>query len=135
MVADFSSKRNALPHLQSLIVVLWKVAFANVSNMVAQNGSNGLPNGFSFGEENAEAPNKRKQNSISDMDDIESRRNAGKGHVSDPELEDLNATRTREITFKAISGTLIMLLKWFKLSRSCTTHGYLHARANILQIY
>ena len=122
MVADFNSKRNALPYLQSLIVVLWKVAFANVSNMVAQNGSNGLPNGFSFGDENAEAPNKRKQNSISDMDDIEHRRGAGKGNVSDPELEDLNATRTREITFKAISGTLIILLKWFKLSRSNTIH-------------
>ena len=103
--------------------------------MVAQNGSNGLANGFSFGEENAEAPNKRKQNSISDMDDIEHLRGAGKGHVSDPELEDLNATRTREITFKAISGTLIMLLKWFKLSSSSTTHGYCYTRADFLQIY
>ena len=112
------SKRNALPHLQSLIVVLWKVAFANVSSMVAQNGSNGLPNGFSLGEDSAEAPNKRKQNSsMNNMNGVEHGRLVDNGDGLDPEVEDLNATRTREISFKAISGTLITLLKWFKLSR------------------
>ena len=101
------------------MVVLWKAAFAGVSDMVAQNGSNGLPNGLSFGEDNNEAPNKRKQNSNSatNINGIEHGQLAENGDGTDPEVEDLNAVRRREITFKAISGTLIMLLKWFKLSR------------------
>lgn len=32
-------------------------------------------------------------------------------------IEELNALRVREITSKAVSGILLMLLKWFKLSR------------------
>lgn len=88
--------------------------------MVAQNGSNGLPNGFSLGEDGAEAPNKRKQNSSMNMNGVRHGRLADNGDGIDPEVEDLNATRTREVTFKAISGTLITLLKWFKLSREYT---------------
>lgn len=36
-----------------------------------------------------------------------------------PELtpEELDATRTREITAKAVSGIMLLLLKWLKLSR------------------
>ena len=116
---DSLCKRNALPHLQSLVAVLWKVAFANVSNMVAQNGSNGLPNGLPFGEDGGEAPNKRKQNSTSAMgaNGMEHGQLAENGDGTDPEVEELNAVRTREITFKTISGILILFLKWFKLSR------------------
>ena len=36
---------------------------------------------------------------------------------ANPALVELNATRLREITSKAIAGILLMLLKWFKLSR------------------
>lgn len=35
-------------------------------------------------------------------------------------LEDLDRMRTEEIQDKAASGILILLLKWFKLSRECT---------------
>ena len=35
----------------------------------------------------------------------------------DSGLEELNAVRSREISAKAISGILLLLLKWFKLSR------------------
>lgn len=31
--------------------------------------------------------------------------------------EELDATRTREITAKAVSGIMLLLLKWLKLSR------------------
>lgn len=39
-----------------------------------------------------------------------------------PELspEELDATRTREITAKAVSGIMLLLLKWLKLSRKRT---------------
>jgi hypothetical protein len=33
------------------------------------------------------------------------------------EVEELDIIRLREITGKAISGTLLLLLKWFKRSR------------------
>lgn len=33
--------------------------------------------------------------------------------------EENDHTRTREITIKAVSGILILILKWFKLSREC----------------
>ncbi|KAL8782704.1 MAG: hypothetical protein Q9195_009588, partial [Heterodermia aff. obscurata] len=86
--------------------------------MVAQNGPNGLPNGLSFGEDGGEAPNKRKQNSnpATGVNGMEHGQLAENGDGTDPEVEELNAIRTREITFKAISGILIMFLKWFKLS-------------------
>lgn len=36
---------------------------------------------------------------------------------TDPVVEELNALRSREITTKAVSGILLILLKWLKLSR------------------
>lgn len=32
-------------------------------------------------------------------------------------IEEIDAMRTRELTAKAVSGILILLLKWFKISR------------------
>jgi hypothetical protein len=43
----------------------------------------------------------------------------------DPVLEELNMVRTREITSKAVVGFLLILLKWFRLSR---TFGYIYIR-------
>lgn len=44
--------------------------------------------------------------------------NAG-ANTDNPELtsEELDAARTREITAKAVSGIMLLLLKWLKLSR------------------
>ncbi|KAL8977300.1 MAG: hypothetical protein Q9177_006669 [Variospora cf. flavescens] len=113
--------RNALPHLQSVVLVLWKIIFTNVSYMAAQaNGTNGVgvPNGISFPEDNPDSvPVKRKINVHSGGQD-----EMGNGHPAesdeevDPVLEELNSMRLREISSKAISATLLMLLKWFKLS-------------------
>jgi len=38
--------------------------------------------------------------------------------LADPVVVDLNGVRLREITSKAIAGILLMLLKWFRLSRT-----------------
>lgn len=35
----------------------------------------------------------------------------------EPSAEELDAARTREITAKAVSGIMLLLLKWLKLSR------------------
>jgi hypothetical protein len=35
----------------------------------------------------------------------------------EPSIEDIDAARTREITAKAITGIILLMLKWFKISR------------------
>ncbi|KAL8823266.1 MAG: hypothetical protein Q9191_006021 [Dirinaria sp. TL-2023a] len=85
--------------------------------MASQNGPNGQGNGVSFSDDNLDGPGKRKQNSSSlNLNGTEHGQLAENGDGTDPEVEELNAVRTREITLKAIAGTLIQLLKWFKLS-------------------
>ncbi|OAQ97279.1 hypothetical protein LLEC1_01738 [Akanthomyces lecanii] len=96
----------ALPHLQSLVIVLLRPVFANVAAIVAQQGpqgphmNQGMPgrNGPGMnGGPNAEN---------------------GKPEAEAPELspEEVDAARTREITTKAMSGILVLLLKWLRLS-------------------
>ncbi len=115
-------KRNALPHLQSLVLVLWKIVFTNVSYIVTQaNGSNGLgvPNGISSPDDNPETgPVKRKLNpDTAPQGGMANGNSAEFEHEPDPVIEELNATRLREISTKAISAILLTLLRWFKLSR------------------
>lgn len=40
------------------------------------------------------------------------------GLFSDAAIDELDNIRLREITGKAVSGTLLLLLKWFKRSRT-----------------
>ncbi|KAI4177548.1 MAG: hypothetical protein LQ348_005808 [Seirophora lacunosa] len=113
--------RNALPHLQSVVLVLWKIIFTNVSYMATQaNGTNGIgvPNGISFPEDNPDCvPVKRKINvHTGGQDEMLNGHPAEFDEEADPVLEELNSMRLREISSKAISAILLMLLKWFKLS-------------------
>ncbi|KAL1970278.1 hypothetical protein VTN77DRAFT_5438 [Rasamsonia byssochlamydoides] len=90
--------RQAMPHLQSIVIVLLKVILTNVSAMVNQaNGQNGhgpsAVNGYTSGPNGVSA-----------------------NHGSDVDIEELDMTRLREITGKAVSGSLLLLLKWFKRS-------------------
>jgi hypothetical protein len=36
-----------------------------------------------------------------------------------PTLDEIDVTRHREITSKAVSAILLLILKWFKVSRRC----------------
>ena len=56
---------------------------------------------------------------------------------TDPVVEELNALRSREITTKAVSGVLLILLKWFKLSRGCLQVPIMNLRKSLtfIQIY
>ena len=38
----------------------------------------------------------------------------------EPSPEEIDAARTREITAKAMTGILVLLLKWLRISRKCT---------------
>ena len=100
--------RDSLHNLQSLIIVLIKAILAHVTALVTQSsGANGLQSGFQF-QENANGTASRP-----DM-------NGSNGHINSPVAtnEDLDAMRTQEIMDKAVTGTLILLLKWFKVSRT-----------------
>lgn len=106
-------------HLQSITIVFLKIILANVSAMVNQvNGETGQNTGYAscfiyvgtlltslsegYGGANglSSAPGNLPGNSDS--------------HEAIDELDDI---RLREITGKAISGSLLLLLKWFKRSR------------------
>ncbi|KAL8687618.1 MAG: hypothetical protein Q9218_006264, partial [Villophora microphyllina] len=113
--------RDALPHLQSVVLVLWKIIFTNVSFLVAQaNGTNGLgvPNGIAFPEDDpSHSPVKRRINIESTGQEATTNgRPADLQEGSDPVLEELDNIRRREILSKAILSVLLLLLKWFKLS-------------------
>ncbi|KAL9577431.1 MAG: hypothetical protein Q9212_006369, partial [Teloschistes hypoglaucus] len=113
--------RDALPHLQSVVLVLWKVVFTNVSILVAQaNGTNGLrvPNAITFPEDDpSHSPVKRKMNINPPGQKATAGGNATEiEEESDPVLEELDNIRQREIRSKAVTSVLLMLLKWFKLS-------------------
>ncbi|KAF7597328.1 Factor arrest protein 11 [Aspergillus hancockii] len=87
----------ALVHLQSITIVFLKIILTNVSAMVNQVQSG---QGMSFGV-NGSGP--------------------GHGLVaedlnSDAAIDELDNIRLREITGKAISGSLLLLVKWFKRS-------------------
>ena len=121
--------------------MLWKAIFANVSALVAQsNGPNGLPNNLSFPEDNSDsAQGKRKVNGASavHLNGLATGQLADNEDVTDPIVEELNAVRLREITSKAISGLLLMLLKWFKLSRELPqfSNDFNNAEADLLTRY
>lgn len=101
-------------------MVLWRILLGNVSALVAQNGQNGVPNGFP--EEGDAAGKKRTNpNSSAQLNGLANGQLADNEDGTDPAVEELNGVRLREITSKAVSGTLLIILKWFKLSRTSKT--------------
>ncbi|KAJ5139353.1 Phosphatidic acid phosphatase type 2/haloperoxidase [Penicillium bovifimosum] len=87
-VESFYSR--TLAYLQSITIVFLKIILTNVSAVVNQAGSQSTSNGHSMA-------------SSVDL-------------FSDGSIDELDNIRLREITGKAVSGTLLLLLKWFKRS-------------------
>lgn len=104
-----------------MVVVFWKLVFSHVSSLVAQNGRDGAQNGMSLPDDDSnEAQGKRRtNNSSANINGMANGQLAENEDGTDPVVEELNALRSREITTKAVSGVLLILLKWFKLSRKC----------------
>lgn len=106
-------------------MVLWRILLGNVSALVAQNGQNGLQNGY---PEDGDAAGKKRTNpnSSAHLNGMVNGQLADNEDGTDPVVEELNGIRSREITSKAVSGTLLILLKWFKLSRAlyCSSKGH-----------
>ena len=120
-VIDFCKQHENLPHLQSIVVVFWKLVFSHVSSLVAQNGQDRLQNGASFPEDGSNEPQgkRRLPNSSAGINAMANGQLSENEDGTDPVVEELNGLRSREITTKAVSGVLLILLKWFKLSREC----------------
>lgn len=101
-------QKNALPHLQSVVIVLLKVILHNVTSLLnAANSQNGVQNGGQDGPNT----NGVGENELNGMG------NGVYPDVAKSPISEIDDIRTREIQGKAVSGTLILLLKWFKVSR------------------
>lgn len=89
-----------------MIIVLIKGILSHVTALVTQaNGTNGLQSGFQYQDNQNGRPETNGAN-------------GSNGTVATN--EELDAMRTQEVLDKAISGTLMLILKWFKVSRkSC----------------
>jgi hypothetical protein len=90
-----------------LIIVLIKAILAHVTALVTQStGANGLQSGFQFQDnQNGTTSGRPDMNGIND-------------HSSPIATnEELDAMRTQEVLDKAVTGSLVLILKWFKISR------------------
>ena len=112
-----------MPQLQSVVIVLLKVVLANVTALVTQMNGNGQ-NGTSFGitgQENGDTNGQAKTKGTNNPGRQPNGKVDGHDGGADESLasavEELNAVRLREISSKAVSGVLLLLLKWFKISR------------------
>lgn len=78
-----------------------------------------MQNGFNFSDENVDPQSKRKSNpnSAVQLNGTSNAQHSDREDSTDVVVDELNAIRLREITSKAVSGIILMLLKWFKLSR------------------
>jgi hypothetical protein len=96
-------QRKALPSLQSVMIVLIKAILSHVTALVTQaNGANGLQSGFQYQDNQNGRPETNGTN-------------GNNGTVATN--EELDAMRSQEVLDKAVSGTLMLILKWFKVSR------------------
>ncbi|KAK4936325.1 Factor arrest protein 11 [Elasticomyces elasticus] len=100
--------RQALPDLQSLIIVMMKVMLTNVQDIAVRNG--GLQETTQPGGLNRTKSNSNiAQNPALPIPPPPPR-------PAEMALEDLDNVRSREISQKAVSGAIFLLLKWFKVS-------------------
>ena len=99
----------SLPKLQSLVFVLLRIPLETLATLVTHpNPHNGWQNGASGAQDQGNDQTKPEQAN-------------GFGNTQDEQSEsyasNLNNIRLQEIMGKTVSGIILLLLKWFKLSR------------------
>ncbi|KAK5688179.1 Factor arrest protein 11 [Elasticomyces elasticus] len=107
--------RDSLPHMQSFVIVMLRAFLQNMVDVTNKKGQNGgLQPGISFNEVNGLTNGSARpmENGIHHEDPIENT------------TEEVDKLRSQEIACKALSGILILLLKWFKVSH-VLMHEYL----------
>lgn len=108
--------RQALPHLQSLVIVLLKAVLANVTALITQplgGQQGGLGPGYRSEVNLRTNGVGQQQNRQQDPANIPLPNTID---PADLPIDEIEALRSREITAKAVSGILLILLKWFKVS-------------------
>ncbi|KAH6655110.1 hypothetical protein BKA67DRAFT_559510 [Truncatella angustata] len=98
-----------LPHLQSVVIVLMRVVLANVTAFITmpQRGPDVQSNNSRLNQNGVPLFRSQDGGGIN---------GSGPQDSSEMSLEDLDQVRARELEGKAISGVLLLLLKWFKIS-------------------
>src|SRR4051794_21378720 len=105
-------QREALPQLQSFVIVLLKVVLSNlalippISQQPTQQASNPQPG---FGGEKTQEDDFPSMGPLGDA--------LGPDGVPTLAKEEIDKLRAREIANKAISTILLVLLKWLRVSR------------------
>jgi hypothetical protein len=115
-------QREALPHLQSLVIVLLKAVLANVTALITQaigQSQGGLGPSYRSETNLRGAGVGQGQNRQQDAANIPPPSTVD---LSELPIDEIEAMRSREITAKAVSGILLILLKWFKVSRMFTIY-------------
>ncbi|PWY72326.1 pheromone-dependent cell cycle arrest protein Far11 [Aspergillus heteromorphus CBS 117.55] len=98
---DIQQRLNAVESFYSITIVFLKIVLTNVSAMVNQ--ANGQAQAMGDG--------------YSSINGFPADHSNGHGDLnSEAAIDDLDNIRLREITGKAISGSLLLLIKWFKRS-------------------
>ncbi|RCI08683.1 hypothetical protein L249_4856 [Ophiocordyceps polyrhachis-furcata BCC 54312] len=100
--------KEAFPHLQSLVIVLLRPILVNVTAVVTQQATV-MTREMAFRAWNNRASAAHRAADVTAPID----------RTEEPEAspEEVDAARTREITSKAMTGILILLLKWLRVSR------------------
>jgi len=92
-------------------MVLLKRILENVAALIAQSAShNGGHGAFPFQD---------GQNGVNGVHPNGEEHNPFQPDTGTSSIAEIDAVRSHEITAKAVSGILILLLKWFKVSRMC----------------
>ncbi|KIV98580.1 hypothetical protein, variant [Verruconis gallopava] len=99
--------KNGLPNLQSIVMVMMKTILSNVTSLITQAaGQASVQGGFLFQDNgNGTAENRPNGTYLDPQQDI-----AKLGQ------DELDKMRGEEISAKAVTGLLLLLLKWFKVS-------------------
>ncbi|KAI0840085.1 N1221-domain-containing protein [Hypoxylon sp. FL0890] len=103
----------ALPQLQSLVIVLMKGVLFNVTACIALPPNSQQQTGISGASQprvNGGLATNRSQDGSMGASSLANH------DGSEPSLEDLDATRCREIESKAATGIILLLMKWLKIS-------------------
>lgn len=100
--------REALPDLQSLVIVMMKVMLTNVQDIALRNGGFQDPTQQGGLNRTKSNPNMTQNQSLPIP--------PPPPRPEDMALEDLDNVRSREISQKAVSGAIFLMLKWFKVS-------------------
>jgi hypothetical protein len=92
-----------------VVIVLLKAILHNVTAVIAQAA-------------NQQHPGAAHRSQVSNMNGSQPGANGVSGDAdnapaAEPSIGDVDAARTREITAKAATGIILLLLKWFKVSR------------------